>query len=272
MSRLFESSASRNAAKQSAIAAREQAAISRDQLAFSKQQWADELLRRDREEAFLRELTGRQRSIEDETLGWARADRALYEQSTVPLIREMSKQALGYNTGAIGEELASMAGSDIAASADANRVAAIDEMLSYGVNPSAGNLAELSRLSRLGTGAQIAGAATSARRTARDEGFSRLQAAAAIGSGLPANYTGAIQTSMGAGQQTYNNQVTSTQLDRQAIDQMLRGYGGAISGYGDAVRSWGQAAQIGNYGMQNLVGAAGALGRFAGLKWGGAGK
>lgn len=268
MSRLFESSASRNAAKQSAAAAKMQAQISREQLDFSKQQWADELLRRDREETFLRDLTSRQQAIEDETLGWARADRGLYEQSTVPVIRELSKQALDYNTGAIGEELASLAGSDIAASADANRVAAIDELLSYGVNPSAGNLAELSRLSRLGTGAQIAGAATGARRAARGEGFNRLQVAASIGSGLPASYTGAIQTSMGAGQQTFNNQVTNTQLDRQAVDQMLRGYGGAISGYGDSVRSWGQAAQLGNMGMQNLVGAAGALGRFAGLKWG----
>lgn len=272
MSRLFESSASRNAARQSAAAAAAQAQISREQLDFSKQQWADELVRRDREEAFLRELTGRQRAIEDETLGWARADRSLYEQNTVPVIRELSKQALDYNTGAIGEELASLVGSDIATAANANRIAAIDEMLSYGVNPSSGDLAELSRLSRLGTGAQLAGAATGARRSARDEGFNRLQTAAAIGSGLPATYTGAIQTSMGAGQQIYNNQVTSTQLDRQAIDQMLRGYGGAISGYGDSVRSWAQAAQIGNLGMENLIGAASALGRFAGLKWGGAKK
>lgn len=269
VSSIFGGSGDKKAQRAQARAAEQQAAISAEQLAFSKEQWVAEQARRDREEAFLRELSARQRAIEDETLGWAREDRSRYFEHFAPAEEELARQALHFNTGQFGEELAAMLGADIAAQSQAQRIAAIDEMLSLGANPSSGDVMEMARLSRLQTGADTAGAMTGARRAVRDEGFSRLATATQVGRGLPAQYTSAVDASFRASQQPYENMVTSTQLGRGAIDQFMRGLSSASDGYGSSAITWGRYADTANNAWRNFADAAGAFGKFAGMKWGG---
>ena len=280
--------------------------LSKESLAWAKQQYKldSKVVNR-----FLKKAWGAQ----DEQMDWARDDRARYEDIFQPLEEQgvkdarmyaadarrlrkdlapveaaMIRDAKRYGSQGFMEEEAGRAAAEVGMGMDAQRSAAISNLESFGINPSATRYAALDQGAGLARAAAGASAANVRRDQVRDQragyqdramglrgqgdalAMGARSEAVNVGRGLPAQAMGAMGAGLAAGQAGVGARQAGTQIGSSTMGTPLQWQGAGNSAlgmwgdilntsYNNQLDAW-KANQQASSGIGSLIGmGAGAL-------------
>lgn len=238
--------------------------LGQDQLAWAREQYASdrEILDRVVNAAMERQ------EINDAD---AAADRLRYEQVFQPLEDRMAREAIDFASPERQRLEMERAQSTVAQQFEAQRRAAVQNLESFGVDPSSTRFAALDAGSRVAQAAAAAGAGNQARAQTEAIGRALQSEAVNVGRGYPGQVAGTYGTALQSG-----NQAANTQLAGTASGASTMGTGTQWTGLSNqAVSTWGNAL---NMGYNNALAAAdfnsrqsSGLGSLAGAALGAAG-
>lgn len=184
--------------------------------------------------ALLERVLGPQLEAQADQAGWAKKDRARYEQTYQPIEDQLIQDFQSYgNPERIAQERG-RAMADVATSFDAQRRNALQRLESYGVDPSQTRNAALDISTRIQQGAAMAGAGTNATRVAEDKSRAMRADAINIGRGMPSQVAQSYGQSVAAGNSAM---------------------GGANSTFATSAGAMGNPTAWGGMGMQGMQGA-----------------
>lgn len=225
----------------------------RDQFAWGKEQ--DEANR-----AILNRTLATALPAMEEQAANARADRARYENTFIPMQDALIKDANEYDTAGRRVEEQGKAMADVSANFDAARRNALSRLEGYGVDPSQTRNAALDIGVRTNEAAAKAAAASGARKNVEDTGYARRAAVTNMGANLPGqsttNYAGSGQA--GASGVGSANQTAQTGAG-------VRTSGLAHTGLGLTANQ--QAGDLINTQFSNKMGSAGMSNTNDASKW-----
>ena len=177
---------------QNAEAARESAVIAREQLAWAKQQYAsDREVTQQFMDVMLPNMKSESRS--------AAADRERYRGVFQPIEDRLVRDAAGYDTPQRREAEAGRIQADVSQSFDQQRVAALKNLESFGVDPSMARAGALDKSARVAQAAASAGAANASRLQTEMTGRSLQGEIVNLGRGYQGQIAQAYATSQQAG-------------------------------------------------------------------------
>ena len=209
--------------------------------------------------------------------GLADVDRARYEETFLPLEREMAREAMQYGRTEDQERKATRAGQAVNEQVDAAAQAANRELTGMGVNPNSGRFAGANLGLRLRGAASAAGAANAARTEAEDKGVALRAGAANFGRGLgnqaAQGYVAAVGSSgAGANSQgaSYGGGLSTAQFGAAGSGVAMQPYQAQIQGnlglgslMNQSYQIQSQNAASGAAGIGSLLGTGAALA----MKW-----
>lgn len=201
----------------------------------------------------------------------AAKDRERYEAIFQPLEDDLARDAQSFSSEERQRQEMEKAQSTVAQNFEAQRRAAIQNLESFGVDPSATRYAALDAGSRVAQAAATAGAGNQARAQTEAIGRALRSEAINVGRGYPGQVAGTYATALQSGNQAANSQLAGT-----ASGASTMGTGTQWAGLGNqALGTWGNTL---NMGYQNQLAAAdfnsrqsSGLGGLAGAVFGAAG-
>ena len=225
-----------NASKE---AAEVSAAVAREQL-----QWAREQYAQDREVTDQVVQDALKRAGEQDAL--ARKDRMRYEQVFQPLEDQLVEESKTYNTDARREQAAGSAAAEVGQQFDAARTNAMQQLESYGVDPTQTRAGALDVSIRTQEAAAKAGAANAARTNVENTGRALRSEAINIGRGLPGQAAVALNAAIQSGNQAVNsgNATTATGAGTMGTGVQWQGQSN------NSLNTWANAL---NMGYQNQL-------------------
>lgn len=148
---------------------------------------------------FMQGISEDQRAMMRQQMGQAK-EYYDYQQNTFrPVEEKMVADALAFNTDAKREQLAGRAAEDAGQAFATTQAASQRNLAGMGVNPNSGRYAGTTTANNLGLAATKGAAMNQTRDKAEMLGLARLEAATAMGRGLPGNSTAAYAGATGAG-------------------------------------------------------------------------
>ena len=216
--------------------------LGQEQLAWARETYANdqEIIRRVVDDAM-------QRSARNDAD--AMADRRRYETIFQPLEEELAADAASFSSEERQRQEMERAQSTVAQNFEAQRRAAIQNLESFGVDPSATRFAALDAGSRVAQAAATAGAGNQARAQTEAIGRALRSEAINVGRGYPGQVAGTYATALQSG-----NQAANSQLGGTASGASTMGTGTQWMGVGNqAINTWGNSL---NAGYQNQLAAA----------------
>ena len=231
--------------------------ISKEQLEWAKSKYADDKKLAD-------DVIGEAMSRAKTNDANAAKDRARYEEIYQPLEDQLAQEAQDYANPERLEQNAARAQADVSQQFDASRQRAMQNLQSYGVDPSSLRYAALDR----GANVQQAAAESSAGNQSRqqDQAIGRALRSEAInvGRGYPGQIAGTYGTALQSGNQGINSALATTASGAASMgtglgwgaagNQSLGTWGNALnSGYQNELASW-QATQNQSSGIGGLLG------------------
>ena len=246
--------------------------LGQEQLAWAREQYAS-----DRElidgvvDAAMRRL-----EINDAD---AAKDRARYEEIFQPLEDRMAQEAVDFASPERQQLEMERAQSTVAQQFEAQRRAALQNLESFGVDPSSTRFAALDAGSRVSQAAAQAGAGNQARAQTEAIGRALQSEAVNVGRGYPGQVAGTYATALQSGNQAANSQLAGTASGASTMgtgtqwmgmgNQSLNTWGNTLNmGYNNALNAANfnaqQSSGLGALGGA-LLGAAGNAGGFAAL-------
>lgn len=220
-------------------AAEVSAAVAREQLAWAREQYAA-----DREVTDQVVSDALKRGEEQDAL--ARKDRMRYEQVFQPLEDQLVQESQTYNTEARREQAAGAAAADVGQQFDAARTNAMQQLESYGVDPTQTRAGALDVSIRTQEAAAKAGAANAARQRVEDTGRALRSEAINIGRGLPGQAAQSLNAAIQSGNQAVNSGLATTGTGAQTM-------GTGTQWQGQSNASLGTWANALNMGYQNQL-------------------
>lgn len=194
----------------------------------------------------------------------AAKDRARYENIYQPLEDELAQDALDYANPERMEQNAAKAQADVAQQFDASRTRALQNLQSFGVDPSSLRYAALDRGANVQQAAASAAAGNQSRQ--QDEAIGRALRSEAInvGRGYPGQIAGTYGTALQSGNQGINSALATTASGAASMgtglgwnaagNQALGTWGNALNtGYQNQLAAW-QADQSASSGIGGLLG------------------
>jgi hypothetical protein len=223
-----------------------QTGLQTDALNWAKQTYADNLAQN--QQVINADLTAQQTSQDEANQAQAR-----YQTVYQPLEDQAVTDAETYDSPARRDAAMGAASANVAQANDSQRVAAAQNLESFGIDPSSTRYAALDAGIRANGAAAQAGAANTAG-TQVDATAQALRANAInVGRGLPADVNAGNQTAIGAGTGAVNANVATTQTGASTMGTPAQ-YGstavGAINAGTSAVNAWGSTL---NQGYQNQL-------------------
>lgn len=249
----------------SAESARISAQVAQEQLAWAREQYYG-----DREVSDKVIQDALQRSAEQDAL--ARKDRARYEQVFQPLEDQLVAESKTYNTEARREAAAGAAQADVAQQFDAARQNAMENLESYGVDPTQTRAGAMDASIRMQQAAAQASAGNQARQQVENTGRALRSEAVNIGKGLPGQAAASLNTAIQSGNQAVNAGIatTSTGANSMGTGVQWQGQNNAALGTWGNVLNQGYQNQLAAY-KQNQSQSSG-IGSLLGMGLGIAGK
>lgn len=248
-------------------AALKQAQTGADWLNFSKDAFRVSTERQSELDALTKQVTEQQLGIANEQAGWARSDRARYENTFKPIEDQFIEEATNYATPEKQAEAAASARADVQSAADAQRGTALRQSAAMGINPNSGRFAGIDRAGELGTALAAAGAENNARLQVRDKGLALKADVANLGRGLPAQSAQATSLGLNAGNSAVGNTQATNQQYTNSTGIMGQGYSGAMAGYGGQANTLTNLynSQVNAWSAQQQADASSMGGLFSGL-------
>jgi hypothetical protein len=206
-----------------------------------------------------------------ETSQQAKEDREFYEANFQPMEKAMAEEAQGYDTAERRADAMSKASSGVAEQFDAARENAVQQLESYGIDPSSTRHAALDIGMRANQAAAQAAAASGAETRVEDTGRALRQNAVNVGRGYPGQIIGEYGVSGNMGNNAMQGASTKTTTGAQAqgtAPQYLGSANQAIGQWGN-ILSQGYQDQMAQY---NANQQSSGLGSVLGLVGGMAGK
>jgi hypothetical protein len=239
---------------------------SREQLQWAKEQYADQA---PTTKKFVDQMVddSKQQSAHAQTM----FDQ--YQQTFQPMMKKFADTASGWNTPGRAEQQAGMAMADVSTQMNKQREASLQQLESFGVDPSQTRYAALDLGTRVQQAAATAATGTQSRQLTEQQALALQGQAINIGSGIPSQVTqtfagaagsgGTGMNAANAGMQTGSNIMGSPtswgQLGNQSlgtsINAMNTGYSNAMQG----AQFERQGSQDTMKGIGSLVGAAAML-------------
>jgi hypothetical protein len=243
--------------------------LGQEQLAWAKEQYASdkELIERIVEPAITRMIKN------DEA---ADRDRARYEAVYQPVEDMLVEEAKEYASPERTAMEMERAQSTVAQNFEGQRMAALKNLESYGVDPSATRFAALDAGSRVAEAAAKAGAGNQARVGTEAMGRALRSEAINVGRGYPGQVAGTYATALQSGNQAANSQLAATQTGASTMGTPTQWFGAG----NQAIQTWGNTLNMEynnqlaaadfnsrqSSGIGALAGAAlGAIGNAGGL-------
>lgn len=233
--------------------------LGKEQLAWAKEQYAND------------------RQIADKVIGaalerqklndqFAQDDRRRYEDIYQPLEDRLAGEALDYASPARMELDAARAQADVAQQFDASRRRAMENLQSFGVDPSSLRYASLDRGANVQQAAAEAAAGNQSRQQTEAVGRALRSEAINVGRGYPGQIAGTYGTAIQAGNQGINSALATTASGANTMgtglqwqgsgNQALGTWGNALNtGYQNQLSAW-QAAQNSSSGIGGLLGTS----------------
>ena len=225
-----------NASKE---AAEISAAVSREQLKWAREQYAQ-----DREVTDQVIQDAMKRAAEQDAL--AKKDRMRYEEVFQPLEDELVNESKTYNSEARREQAAGSAAAEVGQQFDAARNNAMQQLESYGVDPTQTRAGALDVSVRAQEAAAKAGAANAARTNVENTGRALRSEAINIGRGLPGQAATSLNAAIQSGNQAVNSGLATTGTGAQTM-------GTGTQWQGQSNASLGTWANALNMGYQNQL-------------------
>jgi hypothetical protein len=148
---------------------------------------------------FLQGISEDQRAMMRQQMGQAKGYYDYQQNTFRPVEEKMVADALAFNTDAKREQLAGRAAEDAGQAFATTQAASQRNLAGMGVNPNSGRYAGTTTANNLGLAATKGAAMNQTRDKAEMLGLARLEAATAMGRGLPGNSTAAYAGATGAG-------------------------------------------------------------------------
>jgi hypothetical protein len=196
-------------------------------------------------------------------------DRQRYEDIYQPLEGQLAKEAENFATP--GRQTYEMGRSqaNVAQQFDASRNAAVQNLESFGVDPSSTRFAALDRGSRVAQGASQAAAGNNTQQQTEAMGRAMRSEAINVGRGYPGQIAGTYGTALQSGQSGANTQLAGTASGASTMGTAPQYFSGA----NNSLNTWGNTltqgynAQLGQYNanQQSSSGLGSLLGAGAGL-------
>lgn len=228
---------------------REQNQISREQL-----EWAREAYAYDMEVmAPIIESAIQRQQLNDKA---AIADRKRYEEIFQPLEDQMAADAESYSSPERQRMDMEQAQSTVAQNFESQRRAAIQNLESFGVDPSSTRHAALDAGSRVAQAAAQAGAGNQARAQSEAIGRALRSEAINVGRGYPGQVAGTYATALQSGNQGANTQLAGTASGASAMGTGTQWGGTANQAFGNQMAGLQGASNTMNQGYQNQLAAA----------------
>lgn len=228
-------------------AASERAAELNFELGQDQLEWARETYNRDR--ALIDQIVGpalERAKLNDEA---AARDRDRYEKIYQPLEDKLADEALDYDTDRRKRLDMEQAQATVAQQFEAQRRAALQNLESYGVDPSSTRFAALDAGSKVAEAAAAAGAGNQARKGTEAMARALRSEAINVGRGYPGQIAGTYATALQSG-----NQAASSQLGASQVGGANMGNPAQYFGAGNqAIANWGNTL---NMSYQNQLAAA----------------
>lgn len=178
----------------------------------------------------------------------AAKDRARYEAIYQPLEDRLAKEADDYASPERMETEAAQAQADVAQQFDASRRRAMENLQSFGVDPSSLRYAALDRGANVQQAAASAAAGNQAREQTEAIGRALRSEAINVGRGYPGQIAGTYGTALQSGNQGINSALATTASGASTMGTGLQWQGAG----NQALGTWGNAL---NTGYQNELGA-----------------
>lgn len=237
--------------------------LGRDQLAWAKDQYAQN------KEISSRVIDNALARMNDEDIN-ARGDRDRYEIMFQPREVQLIQDADQFNYGQRGEQMAGRAMVDVSREFEKARVAAQDQLESYGIDPSQVRSGSLDVNSRVQEAAARAGAATQGRERAENMGRALRSEVINIGRGYPGQIAQTYGTAMQSGNQGANTGLATTASGVQSMgtpmqyqqlgDTSLKNTGDLMTGmYNAQVRGYEASQKNSSSGVGQALGLVGGL-------------
>lgn len=231
--------------------------ISKEQLEWAKEKYASD---KEIADKVIKAALDRA-AVNDEN---AAEDRARYESIYQPLEDQLAQEAEDYANPERLEQNAARAQADVSQQFDASRQRAMQNLQSFGVDPSSLRYAALDRGANVQQAAAEAAAGNQSRQ--QDEAIGRALRSEAInvGRGYPGQIAGTYGTALQSGNQGINSALATTASGAQSMgtglgwngagNQALGTWGNALNtGYQNELSAW-QAAQNSSSGIGGLLG------------------
>lgn len=267
-----------------AQASQAQTALSAEQLQFAREAFGVQNAQADRayglqgdalnwakttqaqNDATNKQIIDKQMAVQDESLANARDAQNRYKTVYQPLEDQAVREAMTYGSEANKSKYAGQAMAGVAQNFDAQRIAAAQNLESFGVDPSSTRYAALDAGIRVQQAASQAGAGNAARDQVEAQARQMQANAINVGRGLPSDINAGNQTSIGAGSAAGNLGIgglnagagamgTGVQYGALGSQQAGLGIGalnagtGAVNAGTGAVSAWGNTLNQG-YGNQ----------------------
>ncbi len=215
--------------------------LGQDQLAWAKEKYAKDMQIADN----VIEAALKRQDVNDAN---AAADRKRYENIYQPLENDLAKDAQEYATPEKMEVDAARAQADVAQQFDASRQRALENLQSFGVDPSSLRYAALDRGANVQQAAAAAAAGNQAREQTEAVGRALRSEAINVGRGYPGQIAGTYGTALQSGNQGINSALATTASGANTMGTGLQWQGAG----NQALGTWGNTL---NTGFQNQLAA-----------------
>jgi hypothetical protein len=245
---------------------------SQNQLAFAQQQWNQQW-------PYTQNVMNAMSNQMNAETTQAQQQQQFYQQVYQPMEVELAQQAQQYASPAMQQQQAAAAEADVSSAYGAQRQAALQQLESYGIDPSQTRYGAMDLGARISQAASSAAAGTQATLNTQATGLSLLGEEVNIGRGYPGSIAQSYATAQGAGStgvnaglntaNTYSNMMgTPTQWGAlsaanygNASSAMNTQFGNELSSYNAETAAAGNTAG----GIGSLIGGVGAAAGIAAI-------
>lgn len=253
------------------IAAAQNAAISKEALEFNKQMYEESKPRQAASDALATKVVEDQLAISKQNQEQAASQWERFKTIFAPVEDQVAKDAMTYDSQEELDRAAGDAATGLQSQFDNANAQRARAQAAMGVNPNSGRAQVADSEAALGLAGAKAGAATTARVTARDKGIALRAGAANFGRNMPNTAATAYSTAVGSGNSAVANQNAGAATANAAASTMNQGFTTAISGnnsagnilnnqYQNQLSAWNASQQSGSSALSGIGQLAGQLG------------
>lgn len=253
-----------------AQSAAQQTALGQNWLDFAREQFGAANERQKGVDALTGRVTEAQLGAMNESLGWAREDRARYKSIFQPLQDRFVDRANNWDSAGNQAAAAAEAKADVTNNAALMDQRRARQMAAMGINPTSGRYAGVERAADVETALAGAGAQNNVRNQLRNQAMALQGEAINMGNGLPGQASGALGLGVNSGGAAQGAALGAEGNFRSNIGIMNSGFGGAGSLFNGAGNMFGninqnrmnylnQQDQMQAQGWGSLMGGAGSL-------------